>query len=104
MLTKVTPISVKYGIGVHKHDQEGRVLTLEFEKFFLISCYTPNSGEFLQRLDYRTKEWDVDFFKYIESLEANGKAVIIGGDLNCAHDAIDIYDPCGDKMTHGYTA
>ena len=69
ILSKYEPISVNYGINIDKHDEEGRVLTIEFEKFYIISCYTPNSGDTLKRLDYRINEWDKDFFEYINSLK-----------------------------------
>ena len=84
----------KYGINIDKHDQEGRVLTLEFEKFYIISCYTPNSGENLKRLDYRVEEWDKDFFEYINDLKSK-KDIILAGDLNVAKDDIDIYEVKG---------
>lgn len=85
MLTKIKPLAVTHGIGIEKHDQEGRVVTFEFDKFFLVSVYTPNAGEKLQRLEYRVQEWDVDFYMYLRNLEGTGKAVICGGDLNVAH-------------------
>jgi len=102
ILTKYEPISVNYGINVDKHDKEGRVLTIEFDKFFLISCYTPNSGEGLKRLDYRTKEWDVDFFEYINSLK-NKKDIILAGDLNVAREELDLFEPKESDKIAGYT-
>ncbi len=102
ILTKYEPISVQYGINIDKHDQEGRVLTLEFEKFYIISCYTPNSGDGLKRLDYRTEEWDKDFFEYINSLKEK-KDIILAGDLNVARDEIDIYEVKGHERTAGFT-
>ena len=72
-------------MGIEKHDQEGRVITMEFDKFFVVSLYTPNAGAGLKRLDYRTQEWDMDFIAYLKNLEKSGKAVIATGDLNCAH-------------------
>ena len=78
------PISVKLDLGISKHDKEGRTVTLEFEKFFLVACYVPNAGEKLVRLKYRTKEWDPDFLNYLNNLKKS-KHVILCGDLNCAH-------------------
>ena len=102
ILTKYEPISVKYGINIDKHDEEGRVLTIEFEKFFIISCYTPNSGDNLKRLDYRINEWDKDFFEYINSLKEQ-KDIILAGDLNVAKDEIDIYEVKGHEKVAGFT-
>ena len=102
ILTKYEPISVQYGINIDKHDQEGRVLTLEFEKFYIISCYTPNSGENLKRLDYRVEEWDKDFFEYINDLKSK-KDIILAGDLNVAKDDIDIYEVNGHEKVAGFT-
>jgi len=101
--TKIAPISVRQDIGVEEHDQEGRVLTLEFEKFFVVTSYTPNAGDGLKRVDYRTKQWDVDFFKYLQTLEKEGKAVILGGDLNVAHKDIDMFNPYGQDFVAGFT-
>ncbi|CAD8079224.1 unnamed protein product [Paramecium primaurelia] len=100
--SKVKPISVKCDIGVDKHDQEGRTLTAEFEKFYLVSCYVPNSGQKLERLDYRTKEWDVDFQNYLEELRKK-KPTILCGDLNVSHHEIDLANPAGNKKTAGFT-
>ena len=102
IMTKYQPISVKYGINVDKHDEEGRVLTIEFEKFYIISCYTPNSGDGLKRLDYRVNEWDKDFFEYINSLKEQ-KDIILAGDLNVAKDDIDIYEVKGHERVAGFT-
>ncbi|MDB5120319.1 MAG: xth [Sphingobacteriales bacterium] len=88
ILTKIEPISVTFDMAIEEHDQEGRVITAEFEKFFLVTVYTPNSGEGLKRLDYR-ENWDTEFRNYILSLKAR-KPVIVTGDLNVAHKAIDI--------------
>lgn len=103
IFSKIEPISVQLDIKVNKHDQEGRVLTVEFENFILVSCYTPNAGEGLKRVNYRVNEWDVDFFKYIQGLQANNKAVILTGDLNCAHKDIDIYDTKGKEKNPGFS-
>ena len=102
ILTKYEPISVQYGINIDKHDEEGRVLTIEFEKLYIISCYTPNSGDSLKRLDYRVEEWDKDFFDYINSLKAK-KDIILAGDLNVARDDIDIYETKGHERVAGFT-
>ena len=86
--TRHTPLSVAYGIGVDEHDHEGRVITLEMEDFYLVTCYTPNSQDGLRRLEYRMK-WEDDFLAYIKSLDAK-KPVIVCGDLNVAHEEIDL--------------
>ena len=91
ILTKVKPLSVTHDLKISKHDQEGRVMTMEFEHFYLVACYTPNAGEGLKRVDYRTKEWDADFFAHLRKLEET-KPVVLGGDLNVAHKELDIYD------------
>ncbi len=102
IFTKYEPLSVKYGIGIEKHDQEGRVITIEYEKFYFVECYTPNAGEGLKRLKYRIDEWDKDFFEYINGLKAK-KDVILTGDLNVAKEDIDIYEPKGHEKTPGFT-
>jgi AP endonuclease-1 len=99
---KAKPINITDGIGVEKHDKEGRVVTAEFDKFYLVNTYIPNSGRGLPRLDYRTKEWDVDFRKYLKSLDEK-KPVVLCGDLNVAHHEIDIRNPKGNKKTAGFT-
>lgn len=88
ILSKTEPLSVTFDMNIEEHDQEGRVITAEFEKFFLVTVYAPNSGDGLKRLDYREK-WDADFTNYILELHSK-KPVIICGDLNVAHQAIDI--------------
>ncbi|CAM9841926.1 unnamed protein product [Ectocarpus sp. 12 AP-2014] len=86
-------LSVRFGIGSDsKHNNEGRSITVEYEKLFVVTVYVPNSGEKLVRLDYRTKEWDVALKAYVESLEAQGKPVVLNGDLNVAHLDLDIYN------------
>ena len=92
-----------HDLGIPKHDGEGRVITMEFEKFIVVAVYTPNAGEGLKRLQYRTEEWDLDFFAHLKKLEGKEKAVICTGDLNVAHQEIDIYDPKGKEKTPGYT-
>ena len=86
--TKIKPITVKYGIDIEEHDKEGRVITLEFEKFFMVTVYTPNAKRELERLEYRVK-WEQDFRKYLEELR-KAKPVVICGDLNVAHKEIDV--------------
>ncbi|CAG5122321.1 unnamed protein product [Candidula unifasciata] len=99
---KTKPIKITDGIGIEKHDNEGRVITAEYEKFYLVNVYVPNSGRDLPRLDYRTKEWDVDFRKYLKSLDEK-KPVVLCGDLNVAHHEIDLRNPKGNKRTAGFT-
>jgi exodeoxyribonuclease-3 len=91
ILTKTEPLAVRYDIGIEEHDQEGRVIAAEFEDYFLIAVYTPNSGSELKRLAYR-KTWDADFLRYIKKLEKQ-KPLIICGDLNVAHKDIDLARP-----------
>ena len=102
ILTKSEPISVSNGIKIDKHDKEGRVITLEFDKFYLISCYTPNAGEGLKRVDYRVNEWDKDFFEYINSLKSK-KDIILTGDLNVAKEDIDIFESKGKEKLAGFS-
>jgi exodeoxyribonuclease-3 len=102
VLTKVKPLRVTAGIGIPKHDGEGRVLTLEFKDFFLVNVYVPNSKRGLERLPYRTKEWDVDFLKYLKKLEKR-KPVVFCGDLNVAHREIDLTNPKANVKNHGFT-
>jgi exodeoxyribonuclease III len=92
LFTKTKPICIKEGMGVEKHDQEGRVITAEYDKFYVVGTYVPNSGDGLVRLKYRTKEWNVDFQKYLNGLREK-KNVVLTGDLNVAHRDIDLYDP-----------
>jgi exodeoxyribonuclease-3 len=102
VFTKVEPLAVSYGIGIPKHDDEGRVITLEFKEFFLVNVYVPNSKRDLSRLDYREKEWDVDFLKYLKTLEKK-KPVAFCGDLNVAHSEIDLTNPKSNVKNHGFT-
>lgn len=94
--TKLKPMNVTYGLGIEEHDQEGRVITLEFQDFYFVACYTPNSKRGLERLDYRMI-WEDDFRKYVNDLKAK-KHVLICGDLNVAHFEIDLKN---DKTNHG---
>jgi len=91
ILTKDKPISVSRGMGIEEHDQEGRILTLEYDRFFLTNVYVPNSKNDLSRLEYR-KTWDADFLTYLNNLEST-KPVIVCGDLNVAHTEIDLARP-----------
>ena len=99
--TRHTPISVSYGIGIDEHDHEGRVITLEMQDFYLVTCYTPNSQDGLRRLDYRM-QWETDFLNYIKQLDAK-KPVILCGDLNVAHEEIDIKNPKTNRKNAGFT-
>ncbi len=101
VFTRTKPLSVSYGIGVEEHDHEGRVITLEFEDFFLVTVYTPNSQDGLARLDYRMK-WEDDFLHYIKDLDEK-KPVIYCGDLNVAHKEIDLKNPKTNRKNAGFT-
>lgn len=102
IFSKHDPLSVSYAIGVDEHDHEGRVITLEMPNFFLVTCYTPNSQDELKRLEYRMT-WEDDFRSYLLSLEAKGKPVIVCGDLNVAHQEIDLKNPKTNHMNAGFT-
>ena len=99
--TKIKPITVKYGIDIEEHDKEGRVITLEFEKFFMVTVYTPNAKRELERLEYRIK-WEQDFRKYLEELR-KVKPVVICGDLNVAHKEIDVKNDKANRGQAGFT-
>ena len=101
IFTKHDPISVTYGLGIDEHDHEGRVITLEMEDFFLVCVYTPNAQDGLKRLDYRMK-WDDDFRSYIKTLNER-KGVIVCGDLNVAHNEIDLKNPSSNRKNPGFT-
>ena len=101
IFTKIKPKSVSYGIGIEEHDKEGRVITLEFEKFYLVNCYTPNSKRGLERLEYRMR-WEDDFRDYLLALD-KVKPVIICGDLNVAHQEIDLKNPKTNHQNAGFT-
>lgn len=101
IFTKEEPLSVSYGLGIEEHDTEGRVITLEFDKFYFITVYTPNSQTDLKRLDYRMK-WEDDFLAYIKELEKT-KPVIYCGDLNVAHKEIDLKNPKTNRKNAGFT-
>lgn len=99
--TKIKPITVKYGIDIEEHDKEGRVITLEFEKFFMVTVYTPNAKRELERLEYRVK-WEQDFRKYLEELR-KVKPIVICGDLNVAHKEIDVKNDKANRGQAGFT-
>jgi exodeoxyribonuclease-3 len=107
ILSKIAPLSVQYGLGITKHDNEGRVISAEFDDYFLVTVYTPNAqghdeNKRPRRLDYRTKEWDVDFLAHIKALEAS-KPVVFCGDLNVAHREIDLANPKTNRKNAGFT-
>jgi exodeoxyribonuclease-3 len=107
IISKVEPLSVRYGLGIEKHDTEGRVITAEFEDYYLTTVYTPNSQNHDEnrrpkRLDYRTSEWDVDFLAFVKALETS-KPVIFCGDLNVAHTEIDLANPKTNRKNAGFT-
>ena len=101
IFTRHKPLSVSYGIGIDEHDHEGRVITLEMESFFLVNVYTPNSQEGLRRLDYRM-QWEDDFQHYLAALDAR-KPVIVCGDMNVAHEEIDLKNPKSNRRNAGFT-
>ena len=101
VFSKLKPLNVSYGIGIEEHDKEGRVITLEYEKFYLVNCYTPNSKRELERLDYRMV-WEDEFRKYLLKLNET-KPVIICGDLNVAHEEIDLKNPKTNRRNAGFT-
>lgn len=101
LFTKEQPISVCRGIGMEEHDQEGRVITAEYDRFYVVTCYTPNSQEGLARLPYRMR-WEDDFRSYLGSLEEK-KPVIFCGDLNVAHQEIDLKNPKTNRKNAGFT-
>ena len=99
--TKKKPLSVTYGINIEKHDQEGRVITLEYKDFYLVTVYTPNAKRGLERLDYRM-EWEDDFKNYLKELDQK-KPVVVCGDLNVAHEEIDLKNPKANIGNAGFT-
>lgn len=101
IFSKEKPINVSYGIGIEEHDKEGRVITLEFEKFYMVNCYTPNSKRELERLEYR-QIWEDEFRKYLLKLNKM-KPVILCGDLNVAHKEIDLKNPKTNRKNAGFT-
>jgi exodeoxyribonuclease-3 len=101
IFTKIKPLNVKSDLGIAAHDREGRVITSEFADYFLVNVYTPNAKRDLSRLDYRVK-WDADFLAYLKKLEKK-KPVIFCGDLNVAHQEIDLANPKANVGNHGFT-
>ena len=101
IFSKIEPLNVKYDIGIEEHDQEGRVITLEFDNYYLVTVYTPNSKRELLRLEYR-QVWDKEFLKFIKNLEQH-KPVIFCGDLNVAHKEIDLKNPKTNRFNPGFT-
>ena len=101
IFTKEEPISVKYGLGIEEHDKEGRVITLEYKDFYFVNCYTPNSKRELERLDYR-QIWEDEIRKYLKELDLI-KPVIYCGDLNVAHNDIDLKNPNTNHHSAGFT-
>ncbi|HIS48391.1 MAG TPA: exodeoxyribonuclease III [Candidatus Scybalocola faecigallinarum] len=101
VFTRIHPLKVSYGLGMEEHDQEGRVITLEYEKFILVNVYTPNAQDKLARIDYRM-QWEEDFHKYLKALEKI-KPVILCGDLNVAHTEIDLKNPKTNRGNAGFS-
>lgn len=101
IFTKIKPISVVNGLGIEEHDKEGRIITLEFDEYYVVTVYTPNSKSELERLDYRMI-WENEFRKYLKELERN-KPVIVCGDLNVAHKEIDLKNPKNNRKNAGFT-
>ena len=103
ILSREKPLQVTYGLGMDEHDGEGRVVTAEYDSFYVVNVYVPNAGEGLKRLDYRIGEWDLALSSYIKGLESKGKAVILTGDMNCAAEEIDIHSPKTSLRSAGFT-
>lgn len=101
VFSKIKPLAVTYGIGIDAHDHEGRVITLEFDAFFVVNVYVPNAQDELKRLSYRMT-WDDDFRAYLQTLD-NKKPVIVCGDFNVAHQEIDLKNPAANRRNAGFT-
>lgn len=101
VFTRIDPINVSYGMGIEEHDKEGRIITLEYDKFYLVTVYTPNAKNDLSRLEYRMK-WEDDFKSYLKTLELT-KPVVVCGDLNVAHNEIDIKNAKSNRGSAGFT-
>lgn len=101
IFAKNEPLCVSYGIGIDEHDREGRVITLEYDNFYLVTCYTPNSQNELKRLPYRM-QWEDDFREYLKTLDAK-KPVVLCGDLNVAHNEIDLKNPKTNRKNAGFS-
>lgn len=102
VISRIKPVSVKFGLGIPDHDGEGRLITIEFDTVYLVAGYVPNSGQKLERLSYRVQQWDPSLSSYLKDLEKK-KPVVLTGDLNCAHEEIDIYNPDGNRRSAGFT-
>ncbi|MBI1388571.1 MAG: exodeoxyribonuclease III [bacterium] len=102
IFSKTEPLKVTYGINLPEHDNEGRVVTAEYDDFYLVNVYTPNSQRGLTRLEYRTREWEGVFLKYLKKLEKK-KPVVFCGDLNVAHTEIDLANPKSNERNAGFT-
>ncbi|MBN2329471.1 MAG: exodeoxyribonuclease III [Candidatus Omnitrophica bacterium] len=102
VFSKIKPIHAAFGMGAPQHDAEGRVITLEFDDYYLVNVYTPNAGRGLERLAYRSQEWDPAFLHYVKTLEKS-KPVVFCGDLNVAHKEIDLANPKGNEGNAGFT-
>ena len=102
VFSKIEPMAVRFGLGLDEHDKEGRIITLEYPEYFLVNVYTPNSKDQLQRLPYRHKEWDVLFLQHLKKLELK-KPVLVCGDLNVAHNEIDLARPHDNHFSAGFT-
>lgn len=101
IFTRQTPLSVQYGLGIAELDTEGRLITLEYEDFYLVTCYTPNAQRELARIDHRLK-WDTAFREFVQKLDSN-KSVVICGDLNVAHKEIDLKNPASNRGNAGFS-
>lgn len=101
IFSKKEPLSVSYGLGIEEHDKEGRVITLEFEDYYIVTVYTPNSQDGLKRLEYRMR-WETDFLAYLKKIEER-KPVIFTGDLNVAHTEIDLKNPKSNRKNAGFS-
>lgn len=99
--SRMEPLAVSYGMGIDEHDHEGRVITLEMDDFFLVCVYTPNSQDGLRRLDYRMR-WEDDFRRYLQGLDSR-KPVVVCGDMNVAHNEIDLKNPKTNRQNAGFT-
>lgn len=102
VISRIKPVSVKFGLGIPDHDGEGRLITIELDTVYLVAGYVPNSGQKLERLSYRVQQWDPFLSSYLKDLEKK-KPVVFTGDLNCAHEEIDIYNPDGNRKSAGFT-
>ena len=101
IFTRQTPLSVRYGMGIDLHDHEGRLITLEFDQFFFVCCYTPNAQQGLKRIEYRM-QWEEDLLRYLKALDAE-KPVVYTGDLNVAHKEIDLKNPKTNRGNAGFS-